>query len=163
MRVEIVANISINGQMLKAEQGDVVQGPQEITGMAFAKAMQSGNAVMGRATYEMFAPAVAKSGAAVECVVLTSHEIEGVKTARSPQEAIEYLEGKGFDTVTVDGGISTLNAFMEAGLVDDIFFNVFPSVVSGGGVIQSAEGKIENYKLAESKVTEGIVSLHYTR
>lgn len=163
MRVEIVANISLNGQMLKAEQGGVLYGPREISDIATIKAMQSGNAVVGRSTYEMFAPMLTASSEKVESVVLTSHEIEGVKTVQTPQEAIKYLEEQGYDTATVAGGISTLNAFMEAGLVDDIFFNMYASVVSGGGIIHSAKGKIEKYKLAESNVTEGILSLHYTR
>lgn len=56
MKVELIANVSINGQLILAEQSSVYRAPQEISGMGFTRAMQAGNLIMGRATYEMFAP-----------------------------------------------------------------------------------------------------------
>ncbi|CCZ59020.1 hypothetical protein [Hungatella hathewayi] len=40
MKVELIANLSANGQLILAEQSVVYQAPQEIAGMGFAKAME---------------------------------------------------------------------------------------------------------------------------
>ncbi len=160
MKVELIANVSINGQLILAEQSSVYQAPQEISGMGFTRAMQAGNLIMGRATYEMFAPMIKDITNALAVVVLTAKTIEGVKCVRSAQEAIEYLEGKGYETACVVGGTKTYNAFMESGLADDLYFNLFPVLISGGGVLQ---GKIAEYKLKESSVNEGVVCLHYEK
>ncbi len=163
MKIEIVANTSLNGQMLlEKEHGNVLYGPAEITNLAVIKLMQAKAVIVGRTTYEMFAPAIRRNGIDVEFVVFTTHPIDGVKCVSTPQEAVEYLESKGYERATVGGGVSMWDAFLKADLVDDIFFNIFPVVTAGGGHIESDQVTL-NYKLADAKTTEGIVSLHYTK
>lgn len=164
MKIEMTANISLNGQMLlEKEHGSVLYGPWELINQAIVLAAKSGAAIVGRTTYEMFGPAVQKSGLDIEFVVLTSHPIEGVKTVTSPQEAVACLESRGYERATIGGGVSVWDAFLKEGLVDDIYFNVFPVVTSGGGEISSAAGITQNFSLVEAKNTDGILSVHYTK
>lgn len=164
MKIEIVANVSVNGQMLlEKEHAKVLYGPSELINLSIVKAVKSKAAIVGRTTYEMFGPSVQKMGLDIEFVVLTSHPIEGVKTVTSVKEAVTYLERKGYERATVGGGVSVWDAFLKENLVDDIFFNVFPVVTSGGGVISTADGITQNYKLVDAKNTLGILSLHYTK
>lgn len=57
----------------------------------------------------------------------------------------------------------TYNAFLEAELADDLFFNLFPVVIGGGGALESAHDKTLNYKLVEAKTHEDITMLHFSK
>lgn len=76
---------------------------------------------------------------------------EGVCSAKTAEEAVRYLEQEGFEKACVLGGTKTYNAFLEAGLADDLFFNLFPVVIGGGGSLETAHDKTLNYKLVEAK------------
>lgn len=160
MKVELIANLSANGQLILAEQSAVYQAPQEIAGMGFAKAMECGNIVMGRTTYEMFMQVMQDILANLDVVVLSSRDIEDVKTVKTAEEVINYLETKGYEKVCVVGGTKTYNAFLETGLADELYFNLFPVVISSGGTL---EGKVSEYLLAEMKANRDIVMLHYKK
>ena len=57
----------------------------------------------------------------------------------------------------------TFNSFLEAGLADEIFFNHFPVVIHGGGILQTAEGKVLDFKLESAENCGGVASLHYIK
>ncbi len=160
MKVELIANLSANGQLVLAEQSAVYQAPQEIAGLGFAKAMECGNIVMGRTTYEMFMQLMKDVLSNLDVVVLSSRDIEDIKTVKTAEEAINYLETKGYEKVCVVGGTKTYNAFLETGLADELYFNLFPVVINGGGTL---EGKITEYLLAEVKSSGDIAILHYNK
>lgn len=160
MKVELIANLSANGQLILAEQSGAYQAPQEIAGMGFTKAMECGNIVMGRTTYEMFAPLMKDVLANLQVVVLTAKNMEGVKTAKTAAEVVSYLESKGYDKVCVAGGTKTYNAFLETGLADELFFNLFPVVICGGGTL---EGKTAEYSLAEVNRNTDVTMLHFIK
>lgn len=164
MKIEMSANISLNGQiLLEKEHGRVLYGPPELINQALVMGAQSGAMVVGRTTYGMFGAAVQKAVPGMEILVLTSHPMEGVQTASSVQEAVSYLRSRGYERVTLGGGVSVWDAFLKENLVDDIYFNVYPVVTSGGGSISPRDGFIQNYRLVESKDTDGILSVHYTK
>ena len=160
MKVELIANVSANGQLILAEQSGAYEAPQEIAGMGFAKAMECGNIIMGRTTYEMFAPLMKDLLANLQVVVLTAKEMEGVKTARTAAEAVRYLDSKGYDKACVAGGTKTYNAFLETGFADELFFNIFPVVICGGGTL---EGKTAEYSLEEANANADVTMLHFIK
>jgi riboflavin biosynthesis pyrimidine reductase len=70
----------------------------------------------------------------MDIVVLSKSvkEIPGAKVVESPQEALNYLQEKGYKTALLSGGAELHNAFLSQGFVDEIIFNVAP-VLEGKG------------------------------
>ena len=93
-------------------------------GILVQKAIESGNIVFGYSTYTMFIDALQDALAGKEIVVLSNnHEARsGHKTVHTPEEAVEYLKGKGMEEIVVGGGVQTYNAFLDKDLVTDILF-----------------------------------------
>lgn len=164
MRIELVVNMAMNGAVVLAEHADAYQAPQEISGIVFAKAAASGNLIMGRTTYEMFAPVISQALPDVKVVVLSSsYQVKTVKTVKTPEEAIDYLEKEGFETAVVAGGTQTYNTFLTKNLADDIYMNFFPVAIHEGGRLQPETAVVNAYHLAECKANKDIVMLHYTK
>ncbi len=163
MRTELIVNMSMNGEVVLASQAGTYEAPQEISGMVFARAMQSGNIILGRTSYEMFAPMIIQMFPTLQVVVLTSKNLENVETATTAKDAIEILETKGFDTVTVAGGVQTYNAFITENAVDDIYMNLFPVMIHQGGTMEPLKDLTIGYELKECNTKDNIVSLHYTK
>ncbi|MCD8148805.1 MAG: dihydrofolate reductase family protein [Clostridiales bacterium] len=164
MNVQLVANFAANGQLILAAQGNAYTAPDEIAGMGLAKASACGNVVWGLTTYQMFAGFYKDLLKDLEVVVLNPEDVEGdVYTAKSPEDAVRYLESKGYETVCVDGGAMTYSSFLQAGLADELFFNFFPVVIQGGASLETAPGKVLGYKLAEVKAVGDVASLHFVK
>lgn len=164
MNVQLVANLSANGQLILAEHATAYEAPPEISGMGIAKAMEAGNIIMGRTTYQMFASVMKDVLANLDVVVLSSEQVNAdVYTAKSAEEAIQYLEGKGYANACVDGGTMIYNAFLETGLADELFFNLFPVVIHNGGCLETGAEKPLLYKLVEAKAFKGVASLHFVK
>lgn len=164
MKVQLVANLSANGELILADQSGAYQALQEVAGMGIAKALECGNIIMGRTTYQMFTPMLKDVFANLEVVVIASEDIDGnVYTAKNAEDAVRYLESKGFEKVCVDGGAVTYNAFLESGLADELFFNFFPIIINGGGTLETAQGKVLQYKLAEAKSLGDVAMLHFIK
>jgi len=97
-------------------------------------------------------------------VVLNPEKADAeVYTAKTPEDAIKHLEEKSFDKACIAGGTMTFNSFLEAGLVDEIFFNHFPVVIHGGGILQTTEGKVLDFELESAEKCGGVASLHYLK
>lgn len=164
MNIKLVANLSANGELILAEHSNAYQAPQEIASMAFIKAFECGNIIMGKTTYDMFSTIAAEILANLEVVVISNEDVSSnVFSAKSAADAIGYLESKGFKEACVAGGTKTFNTFFEAGLADELFFNLFPIVINGGGCLETAIGKTLEYKLTDVKACGDIASLHYIR
>ena len=164
MKVQLVANLAANGELVLAEHSHSYEAPAEISRMGMTKAMECGNIIMGAVTYQMFAPIMKDVFANLEVVVLSSKDFgDNVYSAKTAEEAIHYLESKGFEKACVLGGTKTYNAFLQCGLADDLFFNLFPVVIEGGGSLETAPGNTLNYKLTEAKAHGDIAMLHFTK
>ncbi len=165
MKVELVANLAANGELILAAQSTAYEAPPEIGSMAFVKAGECGNIIMGLTTYQMFAPLVGDILNALTVVVLNPEEVEGdVYTAKSPEDAVSYLEGKGFETACVAGGAMTYNSFLAAGCADELFFNIFPIVIGGGGTLETTpDSVLGGYKLAGAEANGDIAMLHFVK
>lgn len=164
MKVQLVANLSANGQLILAAQSNAYQAPQEISGMGFAKAIECGNVIIGLTTYQMFASMMKNVLDTLEVVVMNTEDVDAnVYTAKSAEDAVAYLEGKGFAKACVVGGTMTFNSFLGAGLADELFFNLFPVVINGGGVLETVEGKTFEYTLADAKPFGDVATLHFVK
>ncbi len=165
MKTELVINFAANGEMILALQARAYAAPAEIGSMCFSKAAESGNIIMGRTTYEMFAPLMKDLFAGLDVVVLTSKVMnDSVYTAKIAEDAVKYLEGKGYEKACVAGGAMTYNAFLEAGLADELYFNFFPVVINGGACLETAQSKVlAGYKLDYAKANGDVAMLHFIR
>ena len=164
MNIKLVANLSANGKLILAEHSTTYQAPQEVASMAFTKAIECGNIIMGKTTYDMFSTIAAEILSNLEVVIMSNEDVNSnVFTAKSSDDAISYLKSKGFKEACVAGGTKTFNTFFEAGLADELFFNHFPIVINGGGCLETAVEKTLEYKLADVKACGDVASLHYIR
>lgn len=118
MKVTLIASVSANGKVLLANNPNHQIAP-EVMGFLVQKAIESGNIVFGYSTYTMFIDALQDALAGKEIVVLSNnHEARsGHKTVHTPEEAVEYLRGKGMEEIVVGGGVQTYNAFLDKDLV----------------------------------------------
>lgn len=164
MKVQLIANLAANGELVLAQHTNSYNVPAEVSGMGMTTAMECGNVVMGSVTYQMFAPVMKDLLAHLKVVVLSSGDAgEGVYSARTAEDAVRYLEREGFEKACVMGGTKTYNAFLEAGLADDLYFNLLPVVIGGGGTLETAPDKTWNYQLVEANKQGDIMMLHYSK
>jgi dihydrofolate reductase len=136
----------------------------------FATQVQSaGNFIVGRKTFEnMLAGGGGDRDAFtnIDIVVVSKNvkEIPGIKFARSPQEALNYLQEKGYETALLSGGADLHNAFLGQGLINELIFNVTP-VLEGKGfnlVLDQDRYQYQDVQLLDCKpLGGGIVQLHY--
>lgn len=131
-------------------------------------AKAAGNFIVGRRTFE----GMRGSGGGgpftdIDIVVVskTVKEIPGIKIVESPQEALNYLHEKGYETALLAGGADLHNAFIGQGLIDELIFNVAP-VIEGKGLNLLLDTEHYQYKDVElldfKSLGSGVVQLHYS-
>lgn len=141
-----------------------------------AQARATGNFIVGRRTFEgmqdqnRIAQTETASGgnpfAYLDIVVISQNvkDIPGVKIVESPQEALNYLQGKGHTTALLSGGADLHNAFLGQGLVDEVIFNVAP-VMEGKGLnllLDQDQYQYQDVQLLDCKpLGGGIIQLRY--
>ena len=126
MKVTLIASVSANGKVLLANNPNHQIAP-EVMGFLYRKPLSPATFVFfGYSTYTMFIDALQDALAGKEIVVLSNnHEARsGHKTVHTPEEAVEYLKGKGMEEIVVGGGVQTYNAFLDKDLVTDILFSM---------------------------------------
>lgn len=132
-------------------------------------AKAAGNFIVGRRTFEgMFENGGVGGGpfAEIDIVMVSKNaaEIPGITIARSPQEALNYLQQKGHQTALIGAGADIHNSFLDQGLVDEVVFNVAP-VMEGKGLnllIDKDNYQYKNVQLLDCKpLGSGVVQLRY--
>jgi dihydrofolate reductase len=171
MKITAIANISANGKVLLAENPNH-QAPKAGEEFFIQKVVQAGNIILGRKTFEVIEQLAGGEANIkhifpdVEIVVLSSsNKASGeYKVAQHIDEAIRYLEDKGFTEIIVGGGTNIYNSFLEKNLITDAYFNIVPVITGGGGVIGMHDQLFNTYQLTEHQLLDGgIVQLHLTR
>ncbi|MEV5027966.1 dihydrofolate reductase family protein [Paenibacillus sp. LPE1-1-1.1] len=171
MKTILWATLSANGNYA---QSSPENPPKKEALDDFAEhAKAAGNFIVGRRTFEAMA---ASGGAGRDAgggpfaeldIVVVSKNIDallGATIARSPQEALNYLHHKGYQTAVVAAGADLHNAFLGQGLVDELIFNVAP-VLEGKGLHLMID--TDNYTFKEIQLLDtkplggGVVQLHY--
>ncbi|MCD9025074.1 dihydrofolate reductase family protein [Cohnella silvisoli] len=132
-----------------------------------AHAKTAGNFIVGRRTFEgMRGSGGAGPFADIDIVVVSKSvkEIPGIKIVESPQEALNYLQGKGHQTALIAGGADLHNAFIGQGIIDELIFNIAP-VLEGKGLnllLDTEHYQYKDVELLDSKsLGSGVVQLHY--
>ncbi|WP_162618616.1 dihydrofolate reductase family protein [Pedobacter yulinensis] len=168
MKIILGANISANGKVLLGENPDH-HAPDQATNSLMQMALQAGNLVIGRKTYDFIAQfpgGIKQMLPGAEVVIISSQPDypADVPVIGSAKKAISYLAEKGFQDVAVGGGTEIYNLFLDQELVTDIYFNLIPVITGDGGVLGTASQVATRFHLAGSRVLdEGIVQLHLTR
>jgi dihydrofolate reductase len=88
---------------------------------------------------------------------------EGFTLAHSPEDALKHLEEDGFEQAIITGGSTINSEFAKRGLIDEIIFDVNPSVLGEGIPVFSPADFKMNLKLVDmKKVGVNIVELRYS-
>ena len=168
MKVALIANISANGKVLLSENTSY-QAPQEAMELFMRVAARAGNLVLGRKTFEMLQRVLHDTKNAfpgIELVLIAGSAIPNNDhtIVKSMEEAISYLTEKGSTEIAVGGGTITYNAFLEKGLVTDVYFNIHPVLVGNGGVLITDDELTIKFKLiSATKIDGDITQIHLSR
>lgn len=167
MRISIYIAVSANGMISNSRNVPDWLSPEYEQG--FMEICQRTKAViMGRTTYNILAPDYLPLGQEGTTVVLTTDEqVKSdnptvVFTKSNAPEIAEMLSGKGHDQAVIIGGAVTMSAFVNAGLVDDIYFVMEP-VLFGSGLplLKNVELEAKLQLLEVTKLNNNTVQLHY--
>lgn len=164
MNVILWATLTANGNYARNSQNHPPK--DEALADFTAHVKETGNFIVGRKTFELFQ----KSGGGdafknIEIVILSQEDkkIPGVKIAHSPQEALQHLKKKGYTAALLAGGEGLHNTFLAEKLVDEIFFNIIPTLEDKGMNLVLKEGDYAEVTLKRVKqLGNGIIQLQYT-
>jgi Dihydrofolate reductase len=165
MKTVLWATLTANGNY--AQSGPANPPKREALEDFASQAKAAGNFIVGRRTFE----AMRGSGGPgpfgeVDIVVVSENasEIPGVTVAKSPKEALGYLRDKGYSQAVISGGAELHNSFLGQDLVDELIFNVAPTLEGKGLniVIDREEYQTKQVQLLNCKpLGGGVVQLHY--
>lgn len=101
--------------------------------------------------------------------IIVSKEVlslrEGFAVAHSPEQAIEILKQKGFESAIIGGGASTNTAFLSLGLVDEIIIDVESQLFSTGIPFINPDlltGDIKLKLSSVTKISDNLAQLRYS-
>lgn len=165
MRTILWATLSANGNY--AQSGPDNPPKKEALQDFATHAKAAGNFIVGRRTFEgMRGNGGPGPFADIDIVVVSKSvtEMPGAKVVRSPEEALNYLDGKGHQIALISGGADIHNSFLSQDLVDEVIFNVAP-VMEGKGLNLLIDKDNYLYKHVEllncQPLGGGIVQLRY--
>jgi dihydrofolate reductase len=133
MRVLLLAALTVDGMIARHAHDFNDWSSREDKRLFFRTSKEAGVVIMGRATYETLpAPLPGRLH-----VVLTSRPDRaapaGVEfTADPPARILARLAERGYTTAVLGGGARTYRAFLEAGLVDELWLTIEPLAFGGG-------------------------------
>ncbi len=165
MKVEIVVALSLDGKISCAkDESSLVWTSKEDTAYFVSKTKEARVVIMGSATF-----ATINRPLKDRLLVIMTRDVLGKEslpgqvewTEKSPKEILEDLKNRGYEKVVIGGGAQIYSAFLEAGLVTDVFATIEP-IVFGDGV-PFVSGKFnQRLKFVESKMlNESAVLMHY--
>jgi dihydrofolate reductase len=170
MKTILWATLSANGNYAQPHPQNPYP-PKEALDDFAAQVGRSGNFITGRKTFEEFQANASRrpedagqAFAQTDIVVLSSRGgvPPGVTVVSSPQEALNHLSAKGHQIAMITGGEATHNAFLAEGLVDEIVFNIAPTLESKGLNILLPLGGFRKLTLLTCReLGSGLVQLHY--
>jgi dihydrofolate reductase len=167
MKISLYLATSANGMI--SNKRNVPDWLSQEYGMGFMSICQRAKAViMGKTTYKILAPDHLPLKDEGTLVVLTHHtSAKAVQpnvlfTDKPPQEIISVLKARGHTEAVIIGGTATVDAFMKAGLIDELVLVVEP-VVFGKGLPLLREDVDRRLALLDvKKLNDSTVQLHYS-
>lgn len=158
--------LTLDGQIATADGNS--DWPTDASGELFHELIrQCGAVIVGHTSYKQYKGSVFPVEGATTFV--WTHEPE----AGEPNEGVEYISGepaevlaklekRGFTACVLAGGTETNNAFMKAGLVDEITADIHPLLLGKGMGLLTLENFETKLELIETKpIGDGVVRNHY--
>ena len=161
--------VSLNG-MIAREDGEEDWLPSEGWDEFVADAKQYDNFIMGRETYELVMKLYPNYNFdSVDCgykiIVTKNHDFikpDGYIVVESPEAAIHILEQNGHKTGLLIGGGRLNSSFYAAGLIDEVWLTVCPTILGKGRSFISGQDVEVNLKLIDAiKLTKDRIQLRY--
>lgn len=167
MKVILTMAISANGIIAtKTGSEDFLSHTNWIQFVKLAK--KTGCFIWGRKTYEAvikWEGDYLKDLEGLKKVVISHSAIDlqnGFVLADSPESALLLLEKEGFSEAIVTGGSTINSEFAKHGLIDEVIFDVNPSILGEGIPIFNPTDFQLSLDLIESEeIRDGIIELHY--
>lgn len=163
MKITLHLAISADGFIAKLDgDSDWVAAADEV--LFKNRVREAGCLVVGRRTFEQYQDSIYPVDGAIN-IVLTKNpalKIDSAIPVDSPSKAVAIAKEKGCASILIAGGAHTSSAFLEAGLIDEIFFSVHPLIL-GTGISPFADVAFEKkVKLLDTKnLDDGLLELHY--
>nr|AIA18278.1 Dihydrofolate reductase [uncultured bacterium] len=126
------------------------------------KTKEAGVMVMGSRTFATIGRALPGRRTIVYTSKPETITVDGVEaTNEPPAQLISRLANEGASGVAICGGATIYSLFMEAGLVDELYLTVIPTVF-GQGVPLFANPVEQHLELLENRdLGDGAILLHY--
>lgn len=167
MKVILTMAISANGIIAtKAGSEDFLSHDNWLQFVKLAKRV--GCFIWGRKTYEAvlkWEGDYLKELEGVKKIIVSRSDIElidGFELAKSPEDALKKFEGYDFKEVIITGGSTINSAFAKAGLIDEVIFDVNPSILGDGiPVFAPDDFELSLELVGVEKVGNNLVELHY--
>lgn len=169
MRIIIPTVMSADGRITKGDNGNVHDWSSQEDFQFFNNLVDQHKVlVMGRRTYEAVQPVPSPDKLRI---VLTTQPDQFSKQVvpgalefmnRDPKKVIQELTERGYETALLVGGAPVHAAFLQAGLVDELYLTIEPALFGAGRPF--IEGAVDtSMKLLEVKQLndKGTLLLHY--
>lgn len=167
MKIILTMAVSANGIIAsKTGSEDFLSHTNWIQFVKLAKRV--GCFMWGRKTYEAvikWEGNYLKDLEGVKKVIISRSKIElkeGFELANSPEEALKMLESEGFKKAIITGGSTVNSEFAKRGLIDEVIFDVNPSILGEGiPVFNPSDFELSLELIEAQKISDGIVEIHY--
>lgn len=163
MKITLHLAISADGFIAKSDGDSGWVAPADEV-LFKNRAKEAGCLVVGKRTFEQYQGSIYPVEGAIN-IILTRHpdaNIAGAVFADSPSAAVELAKEKGCVGILVAGGAHTSAAFLEAGLIDEIFFSVHPLILGEGINPFAGTAFVKSVKLLGSRnLDDGLLELYY--
>jgi dihydrofolate reductase len=158
--------VTLDGNIAKADGNS--DWPTETDGNQFNELTRKcGCVIVGRKTFDQYKGEVFPISGAMTFVWThnpeTGEKQDGVEYVNGePQEVLNELEKKGYHECVLAGGSITNNAFVSAGLIDEITVTIYPLLFGKGMPLLSAENVEMKLDLMDStNIGDGVVRNRY--
>ena len=166
MKVILYMATTINGIIAKNDDSSDFLTKEESA--SYVNAVRTAGAlVIGRRTYEILSmqPEFQEFiKAKVKIVAVSNGSLKvkdpSHKVARSPKEALAFMEGS--EEVIVAGGGKLNAAFLAENLIDEIYLDIEPAILGKGiPLFNGSEFERRLTLLGTKKITDNEIQLHY--
>lgn len=165
MKTVLYMAISANG-MIAAKNDDVSFVSKASWKWYSRKVRQSDAVIIGRRTYHLMP--VSEFQPKTQYFVLTrkrhpTPKVSNVHfTSESPKKLIRKLKRQGLRQVCICGGAKLNASMLSAGLIDELFLDVMPTLLSDGiPLFAHSASKRKLKPLSVKKIAANEVQLHY--
>lgn len=167
MKISIYIAISANGFISNSRNNPDWLSPEYGEGF-YAICQKTKAVVMGKTTYNILAPAYLPLKTEGTTIVLTSNHglvpanQTVIFTQQNATEIVKMLESAGHDEAVIVGGAMTMSTFLNAGLVNEIYFVVEPTLFATGlPLLQDMKMDLKLELIAVNKLNDNTIQLHY--